>query len=165
MAAHPTPIGIPTLDKQHRAMAGMLRAFRKAIAQRRPGAEVRALVDHALAALCAHCRHEEVLMAESAYPHATAHRLDHERLVLAAVAFTEDAMHHRLPPEVLHEHGAVLRALFAAHMDRDDRALAGHLIRWGEGKPEINTPAKVEMAFRPIAAFPPPVPAHRVPKQ
>jgi hypothetical protein len=61
------------------------------------------------------------------------HRLDHERLVLAASAFSEDVLHHRQPPDVLSEHGDLLRAMFVAHMDRDDRALAQHLARMGLG--------------------------------
>jgi hemerythrin-like metal-binding domain len=133
MAVHLAPIGIATLDEQHLEMGGMLRAFQIAIMRGRPAAEVRAMVESSLAALCAHCRHEEALMEKSAYPEAAAHRLDHERLVLAAAAYSEDVLHHRQPPEVLNEHGDLLRSIFVAHMDRDDRALAQHLARMGLG--------------------------------
>lgn len=133
MAVHLAPIGIATLDEQHLEMGGMLRAFQFAIVRCRPLAEIREMVESSLAALCAHCRHEEALMEKSAYPEAAAHRLDHERLVLAAAAYSEDVLHHRQPPEVLNEHGDLLRAMFIEHMDRDDRALAQHLIRLGIG--------------------------------
>jgi hemerythrin-like metal-binding protein len=122
------PLGIADLDEQHRAMGGMLRAFQLAITKRRPDHELRTLIDTAMAALCAHCRHEEALMARYGYRDAPAHRLEHERLVLAATAFTEDVLHHRLTPDVLLEHGDVLRTLFASHIDCIDRALANHLM-------------------------------------
>lgn len=133
MAVQLTPIGIATLDEQHLEMGGMLRTFQIAIIRGRPATEIRAMVDTSLAALCAHCRHEEALMAKSNYSDAAAHRLDHERLVLAAAAFAEDMLHHRQPPEVLNEHGDLLRSMFIAHMDRDDRALAQHLLGLGLG--------------------------------
>ena len=128
MADRLAPLGIAELDEQHRSMGGILGVFQLAINKRRPDHELRGLIDTGMAALCAHCRHEEQLMEASAYPDATAHRLDHERLVLATTAFSEDVLHHHLTPDVLIEHGDVLRTLFIAHIDRDDRALAAHLM-------------------------------------
>ncbi|NIJ49489.1 bacteriohemerythrin [Rhizomicrobium electricum] len=133
MAVHLAPIGICTLDEQHLEMGGMLRAFQIAVLRGRPAAEIRVMIETSMAALRAHCRQEEALMTKSAYPDAAAHRLDHERLVLAASAFSEDVLHHRQPPEILNEHGDLLRSIFVAHMDRDDRALAQHLMRVGLG--------------------------------
>jgi hemerythrin-like metal-binding protein len=133
MAIHLQPVGISALDEQHRAMGDMLRAFRLAAGNGRPSNELREMIETAMAALRAHCRHEEALMANSAFADAPAHRLDHERLMLAATAFTEDVLHHRLAADVLHENGDLLRDLFVAHMNRFDRDLAQHLISLGMG--------------------------------
>jgi hemerythrin-like metal-binding protein len=128
MADHLAPLGIAALDDEHLAMAGMLRAFQIALTKRRPDHELRSLIDRSMALLCAHYRHEEALMAKSAYSGAPAHRLEHERLVLAAIALSEEVLHHRLAPDVLIEHSNVLRSLFIAHMNCEDRALADHLM-------------------------------------
>lgn len=133
MADKLAPLGIASLDEQHEALGGMLGAFQLAIAVHRQQEEIRAIVDTAQAAVRAHFQHEEALMAKSGYAAAPEHRFEHERLMLTATTLIADALEGRHSPDVLRENSELLRAMFRAHITRDDLALTQHLLCLGMG--------------------------------
>ena len=120
-------LGIASLDEQHDALLGLIKAFQLAILGRRPREEIRTIAETALGAVRAHFRYDEALCEQSGYPGIAEHNFQHQHLLLNATALTEDALDSRHSPDVINENLELLRGLFVAHVAHDDRALADHL--------------------------------------
>ena len=78
--------GAPALDAEHRALFGLTNTVIAATTLGRHQAEVLAAMQTLVAEVVAHCRHEERVMAEYAYPHRERHVEDHRRVIAQAEA-------------------------------------------------------------------------------
>lgn len=73
-------VGIDELDEQHRSFLGFVESLEQAIADRKDKDIISALLTEVITGTTDHFRHEECILAESGYPGADAHRVEHHRL-------------------------------------------------------------------------------------
>lgn len=82
-------LGIPSLDREHREMMGLVNELAEAVAQGCDFERGRRLMEEALDCVARHFSHEEKLMRQHAFPGLEQHAAEHEKLLHEAATLME----------------------------------------------------------------------------
>jgi hemerythrin-like metal-binding domain len=127
----PSDVGIAAVDDEHHLQLSLIAATRQAVAEKRSGSEVDAMLDRFVDFTNVHFASEAALMRLYQYTHYDAHVLEHDRTMeqLEAVRSDWRAGHADLTLERIDDLAECVRS----HIATADRTFGRYLIRLGVG--------------------------------
>jgi hemerythrin-like metal-binding protein len=124
-------LGVDAMDKEHRELADLLKAFVGCIKAGGTREEAHGIIQRALDRANAHFEHEEQLAAASRYPDLEEHRFHHRNLRLQFGTLIGDTVGARVLDPVTLDNLDTMRRLLEDHIDGPDRKLAAFLTSAG----------------------------------
>ncbi len=123
-------VGVPSIDDEHKKLVGMLNELYDAMHAGHAKDVLSKILDDMIAYTAAHFKHEEELFKRTGYPHAAAHKAEHDALTKQVLAVREkyaQARTTQLSMEVM----TFLKSWLNGHIRESDMDYAEHFIAKG----------------------------------